>query len=57
MAAQSKPKPLEEVSGGDLSEVKKKLEERGSASEEDAKEFADELAEILTEKTGYDAGL
>jgi Pyruvate/2-oxoacid:ferredoxin oxidoreductase delta subunit len=38
-------------------QFKKKLEERGSASEDDAKEFADELAEILTEKTGYDAGL
>lgn len=38
-------------------QFKKKLEERGSASEDDAKEFADELAEILAEKTGYDAGL
>ena len=38
-------------------QFKKKLEEKGSASEAETKEFVDELGDILTEKSGYDAGL
>ena len=38
-------------------QFKKKLEEKGSASEAETKEFVDELGDILSEKSGYDAGL
>jgi Pyruvate/2-oxoacid:ferredoxin oxidoreductase delta subunit len=36
---------------------KAKLQEKGAPSDQDAKEFAQELGDILAEKTGYDAGL
>ena len=38
-------------------QFKQKLNEKGPASSEEAKDFADELTTIITEKTGYDAGL
>ena len=38
-------------------QFKQKLNEKGSASSEEAKDFADELTTIITEKTGYDSGL
>ena len=38
-------------------QFKKKLSEKGAASSEEAKDFADELTTIITEETGYDSGL
>ena len=38
-------------------QFKEKLQEKGSTSDEEAKEFVQELGDILSEKTGYDAGL
>jgi len=40
-----------------FAQFKEKLQEKGSTSDEEAKEFVQELGDILSEKTGYDAGL